>query len=154
MLIGPLNSFPWVINGLVQAYVSIKRVQRYLNLANLNWLEYYSFNELENSSSQPETIIELRNASFSWKSNAQRNEAEEADQSLLEAAESPVLRDLNISVKRGQFIGVIGKVGAGKSSLLHAILAEIEKLNDSSRVRIDAKICAEVFGFSFLILCT
>lgn len=27
MLIGPLNAFPWVLNGLIEAWVSIKRVQ-------------------------------------------------------------------------------------------------------------------------------
>lgn len=33
MLIGPLNAFPWVMNGLVEAYVSLKRVQRYLDVS-------------------------------------------------------------------------------------------------------------------------
>lgn len=32
MLIGPLNAFPWVLNGLVEAYVSLKRVQSYLDV--------------------------------------------------------------------------------------------------------------------------
>lgn len=27
MLIGPLNAFPWVLNGLTEAWVSLKRVQ-------------------------------------------------------------------------------------------------------------------------------
>lgn len=33
MLIGPLNAFPWVFNGLVEAYVSLKRVQSYLDVS-------------------------------------------------------------------------------------------------------------------------
>lgn len=28
MLIGPLNAFPWVLNGLVEAFVSLRRVQK------------------------------------------------------------------------------------------------------------------------------
>lgn len=32
MLIGPLNAFPWFLNGLVEAYVSLKRVQSYINV--------------------------------------------------------------------------------------------------------------------------
>ena len=28
MLIGPLNTFPWVLNGLIEAWVSMKRVQK------------------------------------------------------------------------------------------------------------------------------
>lgn len=36
MLIGPLNAFPWVLNGLVEAYVSLKRVQSYLDVSVFN----------------------------------------------------------------------------------------------------------------------
>lgn len=33
MLIGPLNAFPWVLNGLVEAWISLKRVQSYLDVS-------------------------------------------------------------------------------------------------------------------------
>lgn len=32
MLIGPLNAFPWVLNGLVEAWVSLKRVQELIQV--------------------------------------------------------------------------------------------------------------------------
>ena len=32
MLISPLNMFPWVLNGLTEAWVSIKRIQRLMNV--------------------------------------------------------------------------------------------------------------------------
>lgn len=32
MLIGPLNAFPWILNGLVEAWVSLRRMQKYLNV--------------------------------------------------------------------------------------------------------------------------
>ena len=35
----------------------------------------------------------------------------------------------NLHVKKGEFIGVIGKVGSGKSTLLSAILGEIDKID-------------------------
>lgn len=34
MLIAPLNAFPWVLNGLVEAWISLKRVQSYLDVIN------------------------------------------------------------------------------------------------------------------------
>lgn len=37
----PLNAFPWVINGLVEAWVSTKRVNAFLQLKELNLTEYY-----------------------------------------------------------------------------------------------------------------
>lgn len=33
MLIGPLNSFPWVLNGLMEAWVSLKRVQELIDVS-------------------------------------------------------------------------------------------------------------------------
>lgn len=41
ILLSPLNSFPWVINGLVEAWVSLKRLQNYLKLKEQNLFEYY-----------------------------------------------------------------------------------------------------------------
>ena len=37
----------------------------------------------------------------------------------------PVIRDINLKVKRKNLIGVIGSVGSGKSSLLYSIVKEI-----------------------------
>lgn len=42
MLILPLNNFPWVINGLLEAKVSLDRIQRFLDLPNHNPQAYYS----------------------------------------------------------------------------------------------------------------
>lgn len=33
MLIGPLNAFPWVLNGVTEAWVSIKRIQRLIDVS-------------------------------------------------------------------------------------------------------------------------
>ena len=37
------------------------------------------------------------------------------------------LCDVDLSVERGDFIGIVGKVGSGKSSLLRAILGELRR---------------------------
>lgn len=41
MLISPLNAFPWVLNGLVESWVSIKRVQKFLEMDELDYTKYY-----------------------------------------------------------------------------------------------------------------
>lgn len=41
MLISPLNAFPWVLNGLMEAWVSVKRLQAFLSLENLDLTGYY-----------------------------------------------------------------------------------------------------------------
>ena len=43
---------------------------------------------------------------------------------------------INLKVKQGQLVAVVGQVGAGKSSLLSAILGEMEKLQGKVTVRV------------------
>lgn len=50
----------------------------------------------------------------------------------------PTLSNLNINFPRGQLIGVIGSVGAGKSSLLQALLRELPV--ESGSITIDGSI--------------
>lgn len=45
------------------------------------------------------------------------------------------LSDLNLRISKGQFIGVIGKVGSGKSSFLQAITGNLIKTNGTIYVR-------------------
>lgn len=96
MLINPLNSFPWVINGLVQAWVSLKRIQEFLGLENLSWLTYYSFNELSVISINPGLCIDIRDAQFYWK------KSDNATNGSLESLPKIVLDQINIKVKRGK----------------------------------------------------
>ena len=42
ILISPLNAFPWVINGLMEAWVSLKRIESFLTLHELSAEDYYS----------------------------------------------------------------------------------------------------------------
>lgn len=42
MLIVPLNSFPWVLNGTLEAKVSLDRIQRFLKLPNQDLDAYFS----------------------------------------------------------------------------------------------------------------
>ncbi|KAJ8985380.1 hypothetical protein NQ317_007536 [Molorchus minor] len=65
MLISPLNAFPWVLNGLTEAWVSIKRIQRLMNLPDLDLEKFYSQRLLEEHDLQTDAII--INGSFSWR---------------------------------------------------------------------------------------
>uniref|UniRef100_A0A6P7GXY0 Multidrug resistance-associated protein 7-like n=1 Tax=Diabrotica virgifera virgifera TaxID=50390 RepID=A0A6P7GXY0_DIAVI len=64
MLVSPLNAFPWVLNGLTEAWVSLKRIQKLLDLPYMNLNEIYDHKELEDDTQNTE--ISISNASFSW----------------------------------------------------------------------------------------
>uniref|UniRef100_G1PXL2 ATP-binding cassette sub-family C member 10 n=1 Tax=Myotis lucifugus TaxID=59463 RepID=G1PXL2_MYOLU len=108
MLILPLNNFPWVINGLLEAKVSLDRIQRFLDLPNHNPKVYYS----QDPPTEPSTVLELHEALFSW--------------DPVGASQETFIRHLE--VKKGLLVGIVGKVGCGKSSLLAAIAGELHRL--------------------------
>ena len=54
------------------------------------------------------------------------------------------LRSLNLHIKPGQLIAVVGQVGAGKSSLIQALLGEMDKLAGSVTLRVMYRACEVV----------
>ncbi|XP_058410288.1 ATP-binding cassette sub-family C member 10 isoform X4 [Diceros bicornis minor] len=108
MLILPLNNFPWVINGLLEAKVSLDRIQRFLDLPNHNPKAYYS----PDPPTEPSTVLELHEALFSW------DPVGTSQETFIS----------HLEVKKGVLVGIVGKVGCGKSSLLAAITGELHRL--------------------------
>lgn len=53
---------------------------------------------------------------------------------LVMQEENIVLRDVNIDIKKGEFVYLIGRVGSGKSSLLKTLYAELPFSGDDSYV--------------------
>ncbi|XP_042794788.1 ATP-binding cassette sub-family C member 10 isoform X3 [Panthera leo] len=109
MLILPLNNFPWVINGLLEAKVSLDRIQRFLDLPNQNPQAYYS----SDPPTAPSTVLELHEALFSW------DPVGTSQETFIS----------HLEVKKGALVGIVGKVGCGKSSLLAAIAGELHRLH-------------------------
>ncbi|XP_044159893.1 multidrug resistance-associated protein 1-like isoform X2 [Bufo gargarizans] len=101
----PLNMLPMVISGMVQTSVSLKRLRVFL-----------SHEELETDSiiREPQRssdgCIDMKNATFSWSKN-----------------DPSSLKEINITIPDGSLVAVVGQVGCGKSSLLSALLGEMEK---------------------------
>ncbi|EDL23498.1 ATP-binding cassette sub-family C member 10 isoform mrp7A [Mus musculus] len=108
MLILPLNNFPWVINGLLESKVSLDRIQRFLDLPSYSPEAYYS----PDPPAEPSTALELHEALFSW--------------DPIGASQKTFISHLQ--VKKGMLVGIVGKVGCGKSSLLAAITGELHRL--------------------------
>uniref|UniRef100_A0A3Q2NT33 ATP-binding cassette sub-family C member 10 n=1 Tax=Fundulus heteroclitus TaxID=8078 RepID=A0A3Q2NT33_FUNHE len=123
LLIVPLNAFPWVLNGILEAKVSLERIQRFFKLTNQDLQAYYALVSSEDIS---QTAILLSNGTFSWQgpdgSEVGESESEVGKGSLL-------LHSLNLRVTKGSLVAVVGKVGCGKSSLLAAITGELNRLS-------------------------
>ncbi|NXV46186.1 MRP1 protein, partial [Uria aalge] len=104
-ILNTAHSFlPFSINAAVQAKVSLNRLAAFLNLEELN-PESLS----RNTSDCGELFIIIRNGTFCW------------------SKETSCLRSIDLTVPQGSLLAVVGQVGAGKSSLLSALLGELEK---------------------------
>lgn len=119
---------PPIINCLVQTRVSVERIQEYLRTQ--DQVKYVSCLWHE------ESAILMKNASFSWKTG--KNE-ENGKNELLDMKKC--LKDLNFSVKRGELVAVVGKVAAGKSSLIQALIENMQLVGaDEATVQVNGRI--------------
>ena len=48
----------------------------------------------------------------------------------------PALRDINMEIKKGQLVAIVGTVGTGKSTLLSAFLGDVIKKSGSVTVSV------------------
>ncbi|XP_061536277.1 ATP-binding cassette sub-family C member 10 isoform X4 [Phycodurus eques] len=119
MLIVPLNAFPWVLNGILEAKVSLERIQRFFKLTNRNLQSYYALVWPEDE----HTAVLLSQGTFSWQGLQGDAEGEHGAPS----GHMQLLHNLNLNIRKGSLTVVVGKVGCGKSSLLAAITGELSR---------------------------
>lgn len=146
MLIGPLNAFPWVLNGLTEAWVSLKRIQRMLDLPDMDASLYYT-------DITPDVDLLLQNVTLTVNRPRNNDIATNASPKVVSPSSSTdikksvtfedddvfALYNINLSIQKGQLIGVMGKIGSGKTLLLDGILAEITKTSGIIAVNDDHK---------------
>ncbi|XP_038591350.1 canalicular multispecific organic anion transporter 2 isoform X1 [Micropterus salmoides] len=108
----PLNMLPQVISSIVQASVSLNRIQNFLSHDELDP------NSVDRKSTAAEFAVTVVSGKFTW--------AKE---------DPPVLHNINVMVPQGSLLAVVGHVGCGKSSLISALLGEMEKLEGEVSIR-------------------
>ncbi|KAA0187611.1 Multidrug resistance-associated protein 1 [Fasciolopsis buskii] len=98
----PLFMFPAVASSLVQTFVSIRRLDAFLRRTELSQDSF-------SRESAPGIAAAIECGVFAWDSD-----------------DEPVLKNISIQFPEGQLTAIVGTVGSGKSSLLHALLADME----------------------------
>ena len=99
--------FPLFFNEAIKLLVSLRRISKFLDCSELE-TKYIEEDHNEKSSFQ------YNNASFQWN-----------DETGEELKETSILKNITLGAKNGELIGVIGKVGSGKSSLLASLIGEM-----------------------------
>uniref|UniRef100_A0A8C4ZAE5 ABC-type glutathione-S-conjugate transporter n=1 Tax=Gadus morhua TaxID=8049 RepID=A0A8C4ZAE5_GADMO len=108
----PLNMLPQVISSIIQASVSLKRIQDFLSHSELDP------EAVQKNSAASEHSVTVINGKFTWTKQ-----------------DPPALHNINMLVPQGSLVAVVGQVGCGKSSLISALLGEMEKIEGDVAVR-------------------
>lgn len=106
LLRSPLDQLADMTAIVIQSKVSLDRISDFLEEE-----ESTKYEQLASGPSDSKTVIGFENASFSWNSKSDKDFK---------------LKDLNITFKEGKLNVVVGPTGAGKTSLLLALLGEME----------------------------
>ncbi len=102
------NYLPVAIERYAEMKAASKRIDAFMRLTKIQ-------EQIIPQTEIGTTVISMNNASFSW-------------------TETTCLANLTINIESGSLIGIVGSVGAGKSSLLSAILGEMTLNSGDSRV--------------------
>ncbi|KAE8553094.1 hypothetical protein EYB25_004473 [Talaromyces marneffei] len=116
LLTFPLSILPMVITSIIEASVAVKRLTDYLTSDELQE-DAVLFQEPVTHNG--DESVRIRDASFTWNKYQPNN----------------VLENINLSARKGELTCIVGRVGAGKSSLLQAILGDLWKSQGEVIVR-------------------
>lgn len=109
LLTFPLSVLPMVITSIIEATVAISRLTSYFEAEELQLNAVLTEPAVEENG---EESVRIRDATFTWNKEEARN----------------VLEDINFSAHKGELSCIVSRVGAGKSSLLQAMLGDLWKI--------------------------
>jgi len=156
----PLSMLPMMITSAVQANVSIQRINKFMRSAELDpeavdrskgegpavEVSGASFRwdvvEKEKIDEKPEVNGDVSKEEKKAEVLVNGNETvvttvidnDDTDKTKGEAVEPFTLRDINLKVPKNSLCAVVGTVGSGKSSLLSALLGEMDMLKGDLKV--------------------
>jgi ATP-binding cassette subfamily C (CFTR/MRP) protein 1 len=121
----PMGVFSNIISSIIEATVSVTRIEDFLSAKELQ-KDARTVIRAEGRSgaetpSRGQEIVKIENGEFRWAGDSVE----------------PTLQDIDFSIKKGELVGILGRVGDGKTSLISAILGEMQRSEGSVTVRGD-----------------
>ncbi|KAM7227688.1 hypothetical protein CapIbe_021385 [Capra ibex] len=107
----PMSMLPMLISSMLQASVSTERLEKYLGGDDLD-------TSAIRRDCNSDKAVQFSEASFTW------------DHDL-----GVTIQDVNLDIMPGQLVAVVGTVGSGKSSLMSAMLGEMENVHGHITVK-------------------
>ena len=89
-----------VTSNIIEALVSVKRLSDFFDADELQ-PDVRQVVESSAELDEGDVVVSVTNGEFCWNKNAV----------------SPTLEDINLTVRKGELVGILGRVGAGKASI-------------------------------------
>ena len=135
----PLVDIPQFITDLNSLMISLRRIQNFLIVKDINTSKVEKINENKNinlniienneinDSLGNDIAIDFKKCNFGIKGEEIITKDE-----YKKTPDKTLLKDLDLLVKKGDLVTVIGETGSGKTCLINSILRNLELLNDNS----------------------
>ncbi|XP_071985544.1 ATP-binding cassette sub-family C member 2-like [Engystomops pustulosus] len=107
----PLAMLPMLISNMVQANVSCVRLEKYLGGEDLD-------NSAIHNDPTVDAAVRFSDATFTWEPGA-----------------APAVKNVNLDMQEGHLVAVVGVVGSGKSSLVSAMLGEMDHVKGNINIK-------------------
>ncbi|KAJ1679682.1 hypothetical protein EV182_001553, partial [Spiromyces aspiralis] len=130
----PLAMFPMVITALVEANVALGRIHKFLICEELDSSAVVRQDYVRRSKRPDQSedngekgrgsniLVQIKDGAFSWTSNPSH-------------IYQPAIEHVNLECRSDELMAVVGRVGSGKSSLISALLGEMNRLEGEVTVR-------------------
>ncbi|KAJ2778295.1 hypothetical protein H4R18_004688 [Coemansia javaensis] len=120
MLRAPLSACTAMIPAIINALESYRRLDAFLASGEIDFtaIGREPYDRDAPAAGPDDVLVQVDGGSFKWLSE-----------------DKPTLRSVSIQCRRSELVAVIGRVGAGKSSLVSAILGDMVKCAGSAVVR-------------------
>ena len=131
----PLLKIPMFLNRFFGNMISINRIQKFLESEEQ---ELYS-QKIENQY-KTDTIIKFDNVTFGIKEESSEIKLKTRIKQNLYSENIILLKNISISIKKGEFVCIIGDSGSGKSCLINAFLNKYQIFSANSPILLNGNI--------------
>uniref|UniRef100_K3W5E3 Uncharacterized protein n=1 Tax=Globisporangium ultimum (strain ATCC 200006 / CBS 805.95 / DAOM BR144) TaxID=431595 RepID=K3W5E3_GLOUD len=123
----PLRQITQIVPMVIESMVGLERVSEFLEMPEMDSTNVLTIDDpIADKYIAKNVVIAIENGEFGWDQEG-----------------PPVLRDVNLQVKTGEFYVIHGAVGCGKSSLCSALLGEMVKRNGTVYVGGSVAYCSQ-----------
>ncbi|KAJ3254065.1 Multidrug resistance-associated protein 1 [Boothiomyces macroporosus] len=148
-IVEPINTIQELISNVITGKVSFERIGEFLIAEEYEPKD----SKLSETVDLSKPAIVLNNVTWRWEdANKERekeskkkdDEKKDSDEASTTSSEAFHMKEINLEIKRGKLIGVVGSIGSGKSSLFSGLIGESVHIGGEYSINGKIAYCAQI----------